>query len=259
MLTHYHEAMHPEPDPGKRIAFFGGTFDPPHAGHLAIARAALAGLSLDRILFAPVGSQPLKASGACASFEDRLAMTRLAIAGQQGFEITLADAPSAAEASSPNYTIDTLQRLRARLPAATTLLCLIGADSFLGLRHWHRGAEIPFVAPLIVAARPGQNLDDLSSCLPQELKLLPSDSSSPEIDPRAVRMYRLGNLLGATAPLYLLPDVHVDISASQIRDAIERRGPAAEEYLAPAVADYIRAHGLYRESLTCEPPIERLR
>lgn len=260
MLTHYHGAMHPESVPAKRIAFFGGSFDPPHAAHLAIARAALAGLSLDRVLFAPVASQPLKPQGASASFEDRLAMTQLAIAGQTGFEISLADAPSsAAAASRPNYTFNTLLRLRSELPPGSALSCLMGADSFLILRHWHRAAEIPFVAPLIIAARPGQSLDDLSSCLPHGLTLLPSDSASPEVDPLTVRVYRVGNWLGATAPLYLLPGVHVDISASQIRDAIERRDRTAEEYLAPAVADYIRAHGLYREALTCEPPIERLR
>lgn len=78
---------------GKRIAFFGGSFDPPHLGHLAVARAARAALGLDRMLFAPVGAQPLKPAGLRASFEDRLAMTELAIAGEREFEVSLADAP----------------------------------------------------------------------------------------------------------------------------------------------------------------------
>src|SRR5215469_14916173 len=78
---------------GARIAFFGGSFDPPHLGHLAIARAARDALQLDRVLFAPVGAQPLKPKGSTASFEDRLAMTELAIAGERGFEVSLADAP----------------------------------------------------------------------------------------------------------------------------------------------------------------------
>ena len=76
-----------------RVAFFGGSFDPPHLGHLAVARAAQAGLRLDRVLFAPVGAQPLKPEGSTASFENRVEMTRLAIAGEEGFEISLADAP----------------------------------------------------------------------------------------------------------------------------------------------------------------------
>jgi len=78
---------------GRRVAFFGGSFDPPHFGHLAVARAARAALELDAVLFAPVGVQPLKPSGSTASFEDRVAMTRLAIAGEERFEVSLADAP----------------------------------------------------------------------------------------------------------------------------------------------------------------------
>src|SRR5947209_15565723 len=79
---------------GGRVAFFGGSFDPPHLGHLAVASAARDALRLDRVLFAPVGAQPLKPAGSTAAFADRLAMTELAIAGEPGFEISLADAPN---------------------------------------------------------------------------------------------------------------------------------------------------------------------
>ena len=68
---------------GRRVAFFGGSFDPPHLGHLAVAWAAQAALGLDTVLFAPVGAQPLKPLGSSASYEDRLALTRLAIAGDR--------------------------------------------------------------------------------------------------------------------------------------------------------------------------------
>src|SRR5271165_476001 len=98
-----------EAGPG-RIAFFGGSFDPPHMGHLAVARAARAALGLDCVLFAPVGAQPLKPQGPSASFADRLEMTKLAIAGQPGFAISLADAPMSSGA--PNYTLETLLGLR---------------------------------------------------------------------------------------------------------------------------------------------------
>src|ERR1700690_3910097 len=98
---------------GSRVAFFGGSFDPPHLGHLAVARAARDAFHLDKVLFAPVGAQPLKPEGSAASFDDRVAMTRLAIAGEPGFTVSLLDAPKSSGAgdSLPNYTIDTLNAL----------------------------------------------------------------------------------------------------------------------------------------------------
>src|ERR1700733_8002781 len=74
---------------GRRIGFFGGSFDPPHRGHIAVAHAAQAALELDTVLFAPVGAQPLKPQGSTASFDDRVQMTQLAIASEPGFEISL--------------------------------------------------------------------------------------------------------------------------------------------------------------------------
>src|SRR6476661_7108078 len=142
----------------RRIAFFGGSFDPPHLGHIGIARAAQTALQLDTVLFAPVGSQPLKPFGSTATFEDRIAMTELAIRGLPNFAISFADAPD--PSGEPNYTIDTLHRLQAQFPSAQ-IFTLMGADSFLSLSRWYRGNEIPFVAPLIVASRPGQRLEDM--------------------------------------------------------------------------------------------------
>lgn len=107
------------PAGARRIAFFGGSFDPPHLGHLAVARAARAALSLDDVLFAPVGAQPLKPRGSTAAFDDRLAMTRLAIDGDTGFSVSMADSPSGSGA--PNYTLETLLRVRAELPAGSEL------------------------------------------------------------------------------------------------------------------------------------------
>jgi len=78
---------------GQARSLFGGSFDPPHLGHLAVARAARTALRLDTVLFAPVGAAA-QAQGSTASYEDRLAMTRLAIANEPGFKISLADAPA---------------------------------------------------------------------------------------------------------------------------------------------------------------------
>lgn len=240
--------MHRAAKNGRRVAFFGGSFDPPHRGHLAVAKAARAALKLDTVLFAPVGAQPLKPHGSTASFDDRVAMTRLAIAGAPGFAISLADAPSPPGAPNytPNYTIDTLLALRAEMPAEDALFCLMGADSFRALRRWHRGAEIPFVAPLIVASRPGQSLEDLAAVLPDGLAI---DAESAQPGAVEVRCYTLRNAAGASAPFYLLPGLHVDVSASEIRRqarAARGRLSAGHELLPDAVLAYIAAHGLYR-------------
>jgi nicotinate-nucleotide adenylyltransferase len=211
-----------------------------------VARAARAALHLDTVLFAPVGAQPLKPHGSSAGFEDRLAMTRLAIAGEPGFDLSLADAPK--PSSAPNFTLETLLGLRAELQPDGVLFCLMGADSFFSLRRWHRAAEIPFAAPLIVASRPGQRLDDLRAALPEGLTMDSAASSD-----LAIRSCRLHNPAGDSAPFYLLPGLNVEISASQVRDSIREQARAASgtpiagfELLPEAVLDYIRAHDLYR-------------
>ena len=229
----------------RRVAFFGGTFDPPHRGHLAVARAAQRALHLDAVLFAPVGAQPLKPLGSTASFDDRVAMTRLAIAGDPAFGVSLADAPSSTGA--PNYTIDTLTALRAQLPTDAELYCLMGADSFVGLRRWHRGAEIPFVAPLIVASRPGQPLEEIVGILPAGLSIGPQFEPHTQ-SPDELRIYTLRNATGATKPFFLLPGVHVDISATEIRDQVRAAAdkiPTGRNLLPDAVYTYIAARSLY--------------
>jgi nicotinate-nucleotide adenylyltransferase len=291
-----------------RIAFFGGSFDPPHLGHLGVARAARAALGLDTVLFAPVGAQPLKPQGTVASFEDRLAMTRLAIAADPGFALSLADAPQ--PSGAPNYTLETLLALRAQMPPDSALFCLMGADSFAGFSRWHRAAEIPFVAHLIVASRPGQPMDNLDSALPNGLTIeavpAPDDlteESRPAFHPSdndpslgipalkghdfsravnatqsaralasegrfsqhsteipalsdaaiALRRYTLRNPAGQQAPFYLLPGLHIEISASEIREQIRLSEPSPASaqipdraLLPPPVLEYIRAHRLYR-------------
>jgi nicotinate-nucleotide adenylyltransferase len=234
----------------RRIAFFGGSFDPPHLGHLAVAHAARAGLELNTVLFAPVGAQPLKSRGATAGFEDRLAMTRLAIAGEPGFEISLADAPNAS--GKPNYSLETLERLRLDLGPACKLYFLMGADSFLSLRNWHRASEIPFAAPLIVASRPGQRLESVKAALPEGLTI----EATPERDRTAgnleVRAYEVRDSAGKRTEFYLLPGLNCDISATEVRARMRAQEQAAagdseSDRLVPeAVAEFVRAHGLYR-------------
>jgi nicotinate-nucleotide adenylyltransferase len=246
-----HGSIHPGTSTSSRVAFFGGSFDPPHLGHLAVAHAARAALGLDTVLFTPVGAQPLKPQGSAASFEDRLAMTRLAIACEPGFAVSLADAPK--PSGVPNFTLETLLGLRAKLPPGGALFCLMGADSFFALRHWHRAAEIPFVASLIVASRPGQPLDGLKAGLPEGLTMESMPEAALPVSGVEVRPYLLLNRAGDRAPFYLLPGLHVEISASEIRAQIRdlvyatpATAGSGQALFPNAVLDYIRSHGLYQ-------------
>lgn len=235
------------PRPARRVGLFGGSFDPPHRGHLAIAEAAQQALALDTVLFAPVGTQPLKPEGASVSFDQRCAMTRLAIAGHQGFALSLIDAPT--EAGHPNYTIDTLARLRDELGDAIELFCLVGMDSLRHLALWHRAAELPFAATLVVAARPGEPLEEALGHLPAGLTL---EELAPPLLPLhgvAVRSYTLRNAEGTRAPLYLLPSLAIEISATAIRSLLRAGGASEnelEKILPRAVADYLGKHRLYQ-------------
>jgi nicotinate-nucleotide adenylyltransferase len=129
----------------------------------------------------------------------------------------------------------------------------MGADAFALLRRWHRSAEIPFVAPLIVASRPGEQLDDLVAFLPDGLtiKAAPGlERSASQID---LRRYTLRNSSGQQVPFYLLPGLDIEISASEIRGQLRDHAPAVSVSQTPqpadlpaTVSDYIRAHRLYR-------------
>jgi nicotinate-nucleotide adenylyltransferase len=218
-----------------RIAFFGGTFDPPHRGHIAIAQAAMTRLALDQVLVAPVGTQPLK--GAHSSFEDRLAMVRLAVAGEPGLVASSVDAPL--PGARPNYTLATLQRLRRHLQPSDELFFLLGADSFLTLKRWHQCAELLLFCDFIVAGRPGFSLRQINDALPEGVE------NTGEYRESAFTRFVLAGPSGRQATLFLLPDLDQDISATEIRAALAG-GSEQQTVIAPAVAEYIRSHALYR-------------
>jgi nicotinate-nucleotide adenylyltransferase len=220
-----------------RIAFFGGTFDPPHRGHIAIARAAITRLGLDQVLVAPVATQPLKGSYGHSSFEDRLAMVRLAVAGEPGLMASDVDAPI--PGGRPNYTFETLQRLRKQLQPTDELFCLVGADSFLTLKGWHRCAELLLFCDFIVAGRPGFSLDQINGVLPNGVE------NAGEVREAGFSRFTLVGSSGQSAELFLLPDLDQNISATEIRAALAE-GSEPQTVLAPGVAEYIRSHALYR-------------
>ncbi len=220
-----------------RIAFFGGTFDPPHRGHIAIARAAIKRLALDQVLVAPVATQPLKGGGGHSSFADRLAMVRLAVAGEPG--LIASDVDARLPGGRPNYTFETLQRLRNQLQPTDELFCLLGADSLLTLRRWHHCAELLLFCDFIVAGRPGFSLEQINAALPKGVQ------NTGEVREAGFTRFTLAGPSGQSAELFLLADLDQDISATEIRAALAE-GSELETVLAPTVAEYIRSHALYR-------------
>jgi len=195
-----------------RIALFGGSFDPPHRGHLAAAQAAADAFALDRIYVAPTGRQPLKFTGPQASFEDRLAMTQLLCKEDPRLVASSLDYPH--PDGAPNYTVDLLQQLRT---PEDTLFNIVGADSFLDLRYWREPERLLTLAEWIVLSRPGFSLNDLE---PLALTL-------------EQRKY-----------VHLLQTVHVNIAATDIRSRLSDHDLCADA-LTPAVENYIKEHRLY--------------
>jgi nicotinate-nucleotide adenylyltransferase len=198
-----------------RVALFGGTFDPPHRGHIGIARAAADAFGLDTVLFAPAGQQPLKTATGATPFPNRLAMVELACAADPRFTASTIDAPRTDGA--PNYTVDTLAALRSQMPEAT-LYNLVGADSFLSLRKWREPERLLALAEWIVASRPGYPLNDLSG-----LRLTDTER----------------------ARVHLLETVAMDISATMLRERLAA-GDRCRDLLPPEILSYIQAHRLYR-------------
>jgi nicotinate-nucleotide adenylyltransferase len=232
-----------------RLACFGGSFDPPHLGHVHIAREAANRLTLDQVLFAPVGRQPLKSEQVPpAPFRARVAMLRAMLAepslADSRFEVTELDAPL--PSGRPNYTFETLLTLREHLAPADELFFLAGADSLLTLPHWHRAADLLPLASWIIAARPQFAMRELIDAL---CLVMPA-SSLQQAEPSSAAIEHLV-LTSEARPIspvhiYLLPDLSENVSATAIRSELARTREARNFPLAASVYQYIREHGLYR-------------
>ncbi len=130
-----------------RVGVFGGTFDPVHIGHLAIALAALDSVPLDRVIFVPARRSPLKDRDPVASARERVAMLEAAIADEPRFQVSMVEL----ERDGPSYTIDTLESLRRE----GELFLILGSDALAGLPRWRTPERIRELATILVAARPG--------------------------------------------------------------------------------------------------------
>jgi nicotinate-nucleotide adenylyltransferase len=217
-----------------RLGLFGGSFNPIHAGHLAIARQTRESLRLDQILFIPTGNPPHKPDGSLAPAPHRLEMVRLAIGSDPTFAV------SDVEIRRPgkSYTIETIRLLQQEHGPKTQLFFLIGLDAFLDLQSWRESAAVLNSCSFVVISRPGTSFRSLSS-----LTLLPNLSHASLEDMDQGRIPQLDVPIG-TQHLICLKLPPCDISASDIRTKI-KNGLSVANLLPPLVESYIIHHHLY--------------
>lgn len=236
-------------DPLHSVALYGGSFDPVHLGHLAVARAATERFQLERVYFVPADAQPLKAQQHVTNFYHRHAMLALALQSEARFVPSLLESPEMVRVSgaTASYTVDTVRRMRSRLKSGTRLYFLIGMDAFQHIAKWRAPVELLRSAEFVIASRPGFPLSQVAQALPAELR--PDEAS-------ARKLLETGSLETHGARIHLLPDVNEEVSATAIR-AAARRGIGLEQLVPKAVADYIlklRIYGDEEEPGSPEPP-----
>jgi nicotinate-nucleotide adenylyltransferase len=235
------------------IGLFGGSFDPIHRGHLALAQAAASRYSLRQILFVPANSPPHKQKQPLTAFIHRYAMVALATEGERGFVPSLLEAPEfASELRSVeqpraavlthdrvDYSIDTVRRLKQTLKKSDRLFFLIGIDAFRDIAKWREPRALLAECDFIVASRPGYSLRDVAESLPEDLR--PPVAVTRPFHKQPAK----GEMVLPGLTLHLLDGVNQSISATAIRAAAAQGKPLAR-WLDPRVADYIRKHELYR-------------
>jgi len=203
----------------RRIGLFGGSFDPPHAGHLHVARAARGRFGLERVVFVPAAEPPHKPGRQLESGADRLAMLRLLLADEPGCETSDLEL----RRGGRSFTIDTVRALPGVLgePEDCEIYLLIGSDNLAGLPGWREARALLERVQPVVVRREGALADEialLAPLLPEEL-LRKLERGALDLPPVPVSSTELRESL---------PGAHVD-----------------ERLIPPAVLEYIRAHGLY--------------
>jgi nicotinate-nucleotide adenylyltransferase len=248
------------------IALFGGTFDPVHKGHLALAQAAQQRFDLKQIHFVPANMPPLRSGQPLAPYEDRYAMLALATLGEKAFFPSRLEAPNAETGGNPgtvvemphprkgtkathshmhrdrsgvNYSIDSVRRFKRTLGKSDRLFFLIGIDAFLKIADWKEPEALLGEAEFIVGARPGHSLAQVAEALPQGLR--PKQSISQAFRKQPAQ----GELVLGPVHIHFLEDVNVPVSSTQIR-AAAAAGCSLARFVPEPVAEYIKKMRLYR-------------
>jgi len=220
------------------IGFFGGSFDPIHRGHLALARAAAERFSLRQILFVPSGTPPHKQKHPLTPFLHRYTMVALATESEKGWLPSLLEAP-VDSAARPNYSIDTVRSLKRTLKKVDNLYFLIGIDAFHDIAKWRESAALLSECEFVVASRPGYSLRDVAEALPESLR--PAEAVTKPFHKQPAT----GDLVLPGVTLHLLESVQQNVSATTIR-AAAAQGKTLGRWVEPRVAEYIRKVGLYK-------------
>jgi nicotinate-nucleotide adenylyltransferase len=214
----------------KRVGVLGGTFDPPHFGHLRAAEVVREAFGLEKVLFVPAKTPPHKASPEVSEARHRLRMTELAAANERYFDVSRVEL----ERESPSYTIDTLAELSAQMPDAG-LFFIAGTDAFLEIPTWHRFRDLVSRHSFVVHERPGFPLKDVRELVSRELETTVVEESALESELGSHR-----------ARIFLLPrhgDM-LDVSSTAIRSTV-REGRSVRFLVPDAVEAYIREFRLY--------------
>jgi len=231
------------------IGLFGGTFDPIHNGHMALAKSARERSQLGRIYFVPTHLPPHKAAQPSAAYVHRFAMTALATQKEKAFVPSLLEAPAesmldersggrGSPRPAPNYTIDTVRTLKQALKKSDRLFVLIGIDAFEDIAKWRESEALFRECEFIVASRPGFSLADVALALPEPLRPRAAATQPFSRQPAA------GDLVLPGVTLHLLDDVNQNVSATRIRQAIRARRPI-HKFVPESVEEYIKKEGLY--------------
>jgi len=221
---------------GRSIALFGGTFDPIHEGHLAVALAAQRRFRFDEVRFIPAAHPPHKPASELLPFAHRFAMVALACAGHARFVPSLAESNSNALAAGASYTVDTVRRFQREVcRPGDQLFFLLGADSFLEIGTWKEYETLLGLCDFVVASRPGFSGNALRRVIPPRLMAKRSGDSRPARN--AIPLLR--------TTVHLLDTVASRVSATGVRRRLDD-GRSVRGLVPRAVEEYIIKQALYR-------------